>query len=214
MLHLSQTENPILMQQARASLRGLWGLAIGTIVVYILIVAAVQNIPRIGWLIYLLIAGPMTLGLTIFSLALSRNNNPRFEMLFDGFQNYAVALAMFLLQALFIFLWMLLLIVPGIIAALSYSQAFFLLADDKTLTPLDAINKSKQLMEGNKWKLFYLGLRFIGWALLCVLTAGIGFIFLLPYVQVSLAKFYDDLPKTSAHTIETPVPPQTEHLIN
>jgi len=212
MLHLSQTENRILMQHARESLRGLWGLAIGTIVVYILIVIAVESIPRIGWLIYMLIAGPLTLGLTIFSLALSRNNSPRFEMLFDGFQNYAVALATFLLEALFVFLWMLLLIVPGIIAAMAYSQAFFLLAEDKTLTPMDALAKSKQLMEGNKWKLFCLCWRFFGWALLSILTVGIGFLFLVPYMQVSFAKFYDDIPKTGAESAGMPAP--SGQLIN
>jgi uncharacterized membrane protein len=90
-------------------------------------------------------------------------------------------------------LWALLLIVPGIVAAISYSMTFFILAEDSSLTPMEAINKSKQMMDGYKLKYFYLCLKFIGWALLCCLTLGIGFLWLIPYIQVSTAKFYDEL---------------------
>ena len=88
---------------------------------------------------------------------------------------------------------MLLLIIPGIIAALSYSMTFYILADDNSIGAMDAIKKSKKMMDGYKWKYFCLGLRLLGWALLCVLTLGIGFLWLIPYAQVSVAKFYDDV---------------------
>jgi uncharacterized membrane protein len=98
-------------------------------------------------------------------------------------------------MALFVFLWSLLLIIPGIIAALSYAMAFYILADDKekTVKAMEAIDKSKVMMYGYNWKLFCLGLRFFLLSLLCILTLGIGFLWLMPYMQVSLAKFYDDV---------------------
>ena len=76
---------------------------------------------------------------------------------------------------------------------MSYSMTFFIIAEDDLIGPLEAIKKSKQMMCGYKWKIFCLGLRFIGWALLCILTLGVGFLWFTPYMSVSFAKFYDDL---------------------
>lgn len=212
MLKLSRTENRILMEQARESLRGIWGLAVGTFFVFLLITGGIQQIPRAGSVFYLIIAGPMMLGATIFSLAISRKKNPKFEQLFAGFQQFGTALAALILQIVFVLLWTLLLVIPGIIAALSYSMTFFIIAEDKIISPLDAITKSKALMEGNKWKFLFLGFRFLGWALLSVLTLGIGFIWLLPYMNVSFAKFYDDIPKTMPASMpdSNPGPPSPE----
>jgi uncharacterized membrane protein len=69
----------------------------------------------------------------------------------------------------------------------------YIIADTDTIGPLEAITKSKEMMRGNTWKLFCLYFRFFGWALLCILTAGIGFLWLVPYMQVCMAKFYDDV---------------------
>ena len=70
---------------------------------------------------------------------------------------------------------------------------FFILADDLSLKPKEALDKSKQMMDGYKWKMFYLTLRFFGLGLLCLLTLGIGFLWLIPYSYVAMAKFYDDI---------------------
>jgi len=94
---------------------------------------------------------------------------------------------------LFVFLWSLLLIIPGIIASLAYSMTFFILADEPELGASDALAKSKRMMRGYKWKYFCLNLRFIGWAILCVISLGIGFLWLIPYMQISYAKFYEDV---------------------
>ena len=83
-------------------------------------------------------------------------------------------------------------------AGLSYAMTFFILADDDTVGPRQAISKSKEMMTGNRWKLFCLTCRFWGWSLLCVLTCGIGFIWLFPYMAISMAKFYDDLLQDSS----------------
>jgi uncharacterized membrane protein len=199
-----KTENVVLMRMARESLKGKWGLAIGTFVVYILIIGAIQGITQLfplAGLISLIIAGPMAVGLAIFSINISRNQEARLEQIFQGFNNFGTSLGAYLLMLLFILLWTLLLIIPGIIAALSYSMTFYILADDNS-GAMEAIDKSKKMMDGYKWKYFCLGLRFIGWALLCILTLGIGFLWLFPYMQVSMVKFYDDI-KENQITSET-----------
>lgn len=201
-----RTENAILMKMARESLKGKWGLAIGASLVYFLLVAGVQMIPRVGWIGSLLITGPMILGLTVFFLALSRNQDAKLEQLFEGFNNFGNSLAAYLLISIFVFLWMLLLIVPGIIAALSYAMVFYIMADDKSIGATEAISRSKKMMDGYKWKLFCLKLRFLGWVLLSILTFGIGFIWLAPYVNTSIAKFYDDIKDGQAEAENAPEP--------
>ena len=131
--------------------------------------------------------------MAIFSLSLSRKQETALPQLFEGFKKFWIAFGTYFLMMIFLFLWLLLLIIPGIIAALSYSQTFYILAEDNSISPLDAITKSKELMKGNKWKFFLLGLRFIGWILLGVLTMGIGFVWIGPYMMISFAKFYDDV---------------------
>lgn len=186
-------ENKELMAEARESLSGNWGLAIGTFLVYGIIISSLQFIPVVGSVLALFIAGPMLVGVSMFSLSLSRGENARLEQIFEGFKNYGTVLGAYLLMVLFIFLWMLLLIIPGIIAAIAYSQTFYILAEDDAISSMDALKKSKEMMDGYKWKYFCLGLRFIGWALLCILTLGIGFLWLSPYIQISYAKFYEDI---------------------
>ena len=190
---LSTTENSILMAQARECLHDKWGLVIGTFVVYTVIIIPISLIPVVGWIISILIGGPMSIGIAIFTLSFSRKQDARLAQIFEGFQNFRVGLAAYLLIAIFVILWMLLLIVPGIFAALSYSMTYFIIADNNSIGSLDAITKSKEMMRGNKWKLFCLGFRFFGWGLLSILTFGIGFLWLYPYMMVSFAQFYDDI---------------------
>lgn len=203
-----KTENKVLMLQAREALSGKWGLAIGGFVVYELVMiafnVAVNSVFKLifgktvlsnalGSLALYIVMGPLLVGAMFFFLSLSRKQEPVIKDLFRGFSKFWVAVKAYLLMVLFVMLWTLLLIIPGIIAALSYSQIFFILADDDSIGALDAIKKSKKMMEGNKWKFFCLVLRFIGWSLLCILTLGIGFLWLFPYMMVSYAKFYDDI---------------------
>ena len=187
------TKNADLMRMARESLKGNWALSIGAILLYIVITGAMPLIPIYGPIALLVLTGPFAVGLAIFFLSLSRGQEPRIEQIFQGFQNFGNSVGAYLLMVLFIFLWMLLLIIPGIIMAIAYSMTLFIIADDSAIGPMDALRKSKNMMQGYKWKFFCLGLRFIGWALLCILTLGIGFLWLFPYIQVSFAKFYDDL---------------------
>ena len=182
------TPNAQLMAQARGLLSGHWGTAI----LVVLIEFGMGALP-VGGLAQLILGGAFELGAVIFFLMLARRGEGKVGMMFWGFRNFGNSVGAYLLQALFVLLWSLLLIIPGIIASLAYSQTFYLMADNKSLGPLEAIRKSKQMMDGHKWKLFCLGMRFIGWALLCILTLGIGYLFLVPYMATAHARFYDDL---------------------
>lgn len=190
-----KTENNVLMAQARGVLEGNWGVAVGATAVFMLVSIVAGMVPLGG----LIIGGPMAFGIATFFLALSRKQTPILNDLFKGFTYFLNTLVAMLLIAVYTFLWALLLIIPGIIAALSYSQTFFILVEHPTMSASDAIAKSKAMMDGYKWKYFCLGLRFIGWAILCIFTFGIGFLFLAPYMQVTFAKFYDDIKGGHAH---------------
>lgn len=181
------------MANARDSLMGIWGLSIGAQIVYILVFFVVSLFPVVGIIATYVMAGPMAVGAVRFTLSVSRREKPRIGQLFSGFDRFGAHLAAYLLQLLFVGLWTLLLIVPGIIAALSYSMTYFIIAEDSSISASGAITKSKKMMKGNKWKLVCLGFRFIGWFLLAMLSFGIGFLWVGPYMYVSYAKFYDDL---------------------
>jgi len=188
--------NKDLMTQARASLKGQWKIAIGGMAVYLLLVMGIQIIPILGWLVSLAISPLMAFGLVVFSLAISRKETVKISQLFQGFRTWRsvwVLSIIYSLQLIFVMLWMLLLIIPGIIAGISYAMTFYIIADDDSVGPLEAIRKSKTMMKGYKWKLACLGCRFLGWGLLVVITLGIGYLWLGPYSMVSISKFYDDI---------------------
>jgi uncharacterized membrane protein len=195
---LSNTENEVLMAYARESLQGRWLLAAGTtfvffITIYLIPTILQESIPFAGMIASIIITGPMTIGLTFFMLSISRKQEVKLLQIFDGFQKFGVGVGAYVLMGLFTLLWTLLLIVPGIIAAVSYSLTYFIIVDDGSIGPLQAITKSKEMMQGNKWKLSCMYFWFFLWGLLCVLTLGIGFFWLVPYVMVSMAKFYDEI---------------------
>lgn len=186
-------ENFELKALALEQLKENWVKAALVCFIYSAILGVLGMVPVLGSIASLVITGPLIFGLCKFFLQLKRGENPTIETLFDGFKLFSPSLILFLLTGLFTFLWSLLLIIPGIIAALNYSQAFYILNDNPETLPMDAIKRSKEMMEGYKMKLFLLYLSFIGWALLSILTFGIGFILLIPYMQTTAVNFYDEL---------------------
>jgi uncharacterized membrane protein len=92
----------------------------------------------------------------------------------------------------FIGLWTLLFIVPGIVKSYSYAMSSYLLVNEKTLGPVDAITKSRQLMDGKKMQLFMLDLGYFGWYLLSILTLGILTIWVSAWHQTARALFFAD----------------------
>jgi len=148
----------------------------------------------IMFLVHLLIGSPVTLGYCKFNLNLvDRNGKARFANLFSEFKHLGPAVALQLLRALYTFLWSLLFVIPGIIKGYSYSMAAYILTEHPEMTPNEAITKSRELMDGNKWRLFCLQFSFIGWAFLCLFTCGIGYLWLLPYEEAAVAAFYREI---------------------
>ncbi|MCA9398144.1 MAG: DUF975 family protein [Candidatus Omnitrophica bacterium] len=187
------TPNKDLMAAARINLTGLWGKSALFILVYFLVVLPVSMIPILGGLASWVFGGPLALGYVTFFLHIAKEEDPQISDLFSGFGKFGTALGAYLLMGIFVLLWMLLLIIPGIIATYAYAMTYFIIAEDDNIGPLDAITKSKQMMIGNKWKLFCLNCRFIGWSILGILSLGIGFFWIWPYMNVSMAKFYQDI---------------------
>lgn len=121
---------------------------------------------------------------------------------------FGKALGLRIIMTVFICLWSLLLVIPGIIAAYRYSMAVYLMAENPDIGIMEAIDKSKELMAGNKWRFFCLDFSFIGWGILSSLTFGIGYLFLNPYVAQSHAEFYLNLTGRIQDTITYEEAPQ------
>ncbi len=110
-----------------------------------------------------------------------------------GYNDYGRIIVANLFRTIFTALWFLCLIVPGIIKIYSYSMTFYIMAEDPTIQPLEAITKSQDMMIGHKLDLFTMHLSFIGWYLLCVVTLGIAILYVGPYVGAAQANFYREL---------------------
>lgn len=142
-------------------------------------------------LLSLVLGGAVNLGWCRFHTNLVKDTeDAQFSDLFAHFDRLGRGFAMNFVLSLFIILWSLLFLIPGIIAAYNYSMVPYLMAEFPDLELMDAIRESKRLMKGNKWRLFCLQMSFFGWALLCVLTLGIGNLWLTPYMRTAEAAFY------------------------
>ena len=120
------------------------------------------------------VSGPMTLGICAYFLQVFRQKESGIEDLLAAFNYMWKSFVLLVLIVVRTLLWSFVFIIPGIIAAFRYSQAFFILADNPQKTPGQCIEESKFLMVGNKAKLFFLELSFIGWAILATIPTGIG----------------------------------------
>jgi uncharacterized membrane protein len=174
---------------ARSQLHGGWLAAVGMLLVYGIILG-ISVLVIVGPII---LGGPLTLGFLGYFSRKARGEQANMGNLFDGFKLFGTSLLLFLLQGIFLALWSCLFIIPGIVKSFSYSMAFFILRDNPEIKATEAITRSRKMMNGNKGKLFGLYLSFIGWGILCILTLGIGFLWLYPYVSLSLANFYEDI---------------------
>jgi len=140
-----------------------------------------------------LIGGVLQLGYADFLLKQHDGEEANFNDLFSKFDWFATGFAQRFLRNLYIALWSLLFIIPGIIKGYSYAMTPFILAEHPDLTASQAIRFSEDLMDGHKADLFILELSFIGWDLLAVLTLNLGHIALNPYKNAAHAAFYRQL---------------------
>ena len=135
-------------------------------------------------------------GYASFNLKLIDKKEAAYGDLFAFFSHWKSAVLTNLLATVYIFLWSLLFIIPGIVASYSYAMTDLILAEEPTLSAGEAVAKSKELMKGNRFRLFCLHMSFIGWDLLCILTLGIGELWLLPYKKAAVADFYREISGT------------------
>ena len=141
----------------------------------------------------LVLSGPFELGMTLFMFEVVRKGEGQFETGFNGFKQFGSAFVATLLMGIFVFLWTLLLIIPGIVASLSYAMTFYIIADNPKISGIDAIKKSKAMMKGHKWELFVLLFSFFWWYLLCLITIGLAAIYVSPYIRATLVNYYEKL---------------------
>ncbi|MCR1809210.1 DUF975 family protein [Haploplasma modicum] len=177
-----------LRREAREMMKkqGYFNLLIGLLIISLIL--GLSNF------ISLLLIGPAMVGLACFYVNGFRKEKVRFEDLFEpATKNFINLLVMGLLKSIFLFLWTLLFIIPGLIKSYSYAMADYIALDNPKLEANDVITKSREMMDGNKLRLFLLHLSFIGWFLLGILTFGIGLIFLAPYIKAAETAFYLNL---------------------
>lgn len=199
--------------RALSALENKWGNFVAITFVYGLIMGITQVLsgdkdsPAILHLIGLvlfILALPLTWGYQSLFLGAVRGGEATAKDLFEGYNKelFSRVLTTTLLYYVYVFLWSLLLLIPGCIKAYSYAMTPYILKDNPEMKNNAAIEESMRMMDGHKLELFLLDLSFIGWALLSLLTCGIGFLWLTPYMNMARVNFYEDLKKASVEVEE------------
>ena len=134
-------------------------------------------------------------GFSLFVMNSVRRSQPALGNLLDGFGMFPRVLFLIILQIVFIFLWSLLLVIPGIIAAYRYSFAVYVMIDHPEMSAMDCLRESKRLTTGYKRQLFLLDLSFIFWFLLTMIPV-VGYIaqvYVTPYMESARVLYYEQI---------------------
>ena len=127
---------------------------------------------------------------------MSRDGSAKLETIFsDSFSGFGKKWVTMFLEGLYVCLWSLLFVIPGIVKSYAYAMTPYILLDNPELGANEAITKSKEMMKGYKWKLFCLDLSFIGWYLLTAITFGLAMLYAAPLMNAARAQFYEELKK-------------------
>ena len=199
--------------RALSALENKWGNFVAITFVYGLIIGITQVLsgdkdsPAILHLIGLvlfILALPLTWGYQTLFLGAVRGGEATAKDMFEGYNKelFSRVLTTTLLYYVYVFLWSLLLLIPGCIKAYSYAMTPYILKDNPEMKNNAAIEESMRMMDGHKLELFLLDLSFIGWAILSLLTCCIGFLWLTPYMNMARVNFYEDLKKASVEVKE------------
>ncbi|AQM58998.1 DUF975 family protein [Clostridium baratii] len=193
-----------LKQNAKEQLRGRWGLAIFVTLCANILTGLVSVssdsyeistrmliIEGIIVIIGIVIAGAITVGFSKFLLKFARREeDASIKDIFSQFNILPKTLGLYLLVMICTIIGTILFIVPGIIIGLMLSQSYFILAEDNSKSITECMKESVRIMNGYKWDFFVLQLSFIGWAILSIISCGIGFLWLSPYYSLTTANFY------------------------
>ncbi|MEA4972184.1 hypothetical protein SDC9_100519 [bioreactor metagenome] len=140
-----------------------------------------------------ILASAFSVGLASFSLEIVKSGKSELITFLSSFENIFKVFLLELLKTLFIFLWSLLFVFPGIIAIYNYRMAEYIMAENPDISPLEAISLSKKMMHGKKVKLLDLDLSFVGWYVLSLATLGIVGLYTLPYAHLAVTNFFIDV---------------------
>ena len=148
-----------------------------------------------GTILYFFILSPLAIGISNAFKSLYLSGNPNILSNLAGFslRNYLHNIWVFFVTAVKIFLWTLCLIIPGVIKSFSYSMVPYIMVEHPEYSVQMCTQESSRIMQGHKIELFMLYLSFIGWILLSIISCGIGFFWLIPYMNTAQAAFYDDI---------------------
>ena len=218
-----------LKEQDLATLKGKWGSFVGLTFLYILLAGIASTTTQFGEIftgssfttlamimtgsgvLLTLLALPLQYGDYVAYLNSSRQDLPAdIGDLFCGYKRFWKVLGTLLLMMLAIIGGFILLVVPGIILCFAYAMVPYVLRDNPELSCTETLAKSREMMKGHKWELFVLYLSFIGWAILCVFTLFIGFLWLTPYMQMTETKFYEKIRAEYEGVGEEDMPMQEE----
>lgn len=194
---------PELKNEALATLRGKWTQPVLAALILFVVSALTEGgnqtqsttFITIGFLVSLLVQLNLSYGFSVGMLRFRRGREESVsEMLSAGFkEDYGRVLGIELLKSIFIVLWCLLLVIPGIIKSYAYAMTEFIAEDNPLLGPNECIDRSKAMMNGHKMDLFLLDLSYIGWILLGLLSLGIGFLWISPWMQMAHVRFYEEI---------------------
>lgn len=185
-------------KNALALLKGNWNIPCLIALIYIVLNCLTDMTPLLG----IIVSGIMSVGLafTLMKMAAvaSTGNSESEKVGFSTFlealeYRWLTSLLGALWNALWICLWSLLFIIPGIVKAYSYSMMFYVIAENPKIGATKAMDISKVLTQGHKADLFVMDLSFLGWIILSILSCGIGFIWLIPYMTMTEINAYYDL---------------------
>lgn len=141
----------------------------------------------------LFVTGPISMSICFITIKVFEGKDIAINDIFSGFQDFIRAFLITLLRGIFIGLQLILLIVPGIIAAFAYSMTLYIAIDNPEMDAYSCIKASKKLMYGHKKELFVLYFSYILWILLCVITLGILSLWVNPKIDVAKYTFYCQL---------------------
>lgn len=160
--------------------------------VIIAIVSVVGVAVVVGMAIDILLLNPLEVGCKRFFLNNRVEENTQMEALTFPFRRNWINIVLTLfIKDIFLFLWYMLFIIPGMIKSYSYRLVPYIMADNPDMQSMDAISLSRAMMKGNKWKAFLFDLSFFGWFFLTILTLGIlGVFYVGPYKNCANAELY------------------------
>ena len=172
---------------------------IGMLFLISVIISMISCVPIAG-----LILGPgLTMGMYIVYLNMTYGKAPVLADALDGARFLGKAWWLNFLIGFFTYLWSLLFVIPGIVAGLRYSMAFYVLAENPQMTAREALRESKRLTKGHVMELFVTDLSFIGWYILCAFTCMIPIFYVTPYYQTTMANYYQYLKQIAPPVLNT-----------